>query len=150
MNRGKRYQSKRKRRGGKFHRGFYKPINEEKYRQPADKTMNSQPYPEYRSSWEKAFYGWCDTSNKIEYWGTESFAIPYLSPKDNQVHRYYVDIVMMMKSGQKHLIEIKPKSQCNLPVNLAKWEAARKYCKKIDAIFTVITEVELKRWKLIK
>lgn len=154
MNRS-RYNDKKKRRnknngGSKFKRGFYQPVNENKYRAAVDKTMNSQIFPEYRSSWELAFYKWCDVSDKIDYWGTESFAIPYISPKDNQVHRYYVDIVMQMKSGQKHLVEIKPKNQCNAPINLAKWEAARNYCKQINAIFTVVTEIELKRWGMIK
>ena len=145
-----RYKAKKQRRGGKFQRGFYRPINEDKYRQPQDRTMNSGMYPEYRSSWELAFYRWCDNSDTIEFWGTESFAIRYLSPKDNAFHRYYVDIVLMMKTGQKHLIEIKPKAQCNDPVNLAKWAAARDYCAQIGAIFSVVTEVELKKWGLIK
>ncbi len=154
MNRGKRYQSKRKRRGGsKFHRGFFlleQMQNPEKYIQPQDQTMNSKGAPEFRSSWEKAFMKWCDASDKVESWGVEPFAIPYISPKDNKVHRYYIDIVMKMTNGTKHLVEIKPKSQCNNPINLSKWAAAKEYCKQIGAVFTVVTEVELKKWGLIK
>ena len=153
MNRGKRYQKKKKRRGGKFHRGFFlleQMKNPNKYIQPQDLTMNSKPAPEYRSSWEKKFMEWCDVSDKVETWGVEPFPIMYLSPKDNKMHRYYIDVVMKMSSGQKILVEIKPKNQCNNPINLAKWEAAREYCKQIGAVFTVVTEVELKRWKLIK
>ena len=93
---------------------------------------------------------YCDLSANIKSWGTEPFAIPYLSPKDNQMHRYFVDFVFITKDNQKHLVEIKPKSQCNDPVNLAKWEATENYCKQIDATFSVVTEVELKKWGLIK
>jgi len=145
-----RYNNKRKRKGGRFQRGFYTPINEEKYIQPIDKTMNSGLLPEYRSSWEKAFMKYVDTSDKIKSWGTEPFPIRYVSPKDNQVHRYYIDFVLMMTDGSKHLIEIKPLGQCKMPVNLAKWEAAEMYCRQIGATFTVVTEVELKKWGLIK
>jgi len=144
-----RYNNKRKRKNGKFKRGFYKPLNEEKYKQPQDKTMNSGMYPEYRSSWELAFFKYCDSSDNIEYWGTESIAIKYQSPKDNKIHRYFPDVFIKMKSGEKHIIEIKPKSQFNNPINQAKWEAAKNYCSRIGAVFTVVSEVELKKWKLI-
>ena len=93
---------------------------------------------------------YCDLSENILSWGTEPFAIYYLSPKDNQTHRYYVDFVFVTKSGDKHLVEIKPASQRKDPVNLAKWEAAEHYCKQINATFSVITENELKAWGLIK
>ncbi len=147
MNR-KRDKKKRKR-TSRYKQGFYKPINEDKYKQPVDRTMNKTEYPEYRSSWELAFYKFCDLSEKVEYWGTESFAIRYLSPKDNKVHRYYVDIVMKMKSGEKHLVEIKPEKQTLDPVNLAKFQAAEEYCKQIQATFTVVTEKNLKSWGMI-
>ena len=149
MNRN-RYNKKKKRRGGKFQRGFYQMINESKYRQPTDRTMNAQLLPEYRSSWEKVFYRWCDLSESVEYWGAEAFPIKYVSPKDNQIHRYFPDVMMKMISGEIILVEIKPKSQCNQPINLAKWAAAKEYCSKIGATFIVVTEVELKKWNLIK
>ena len=145
-----RYAQKKKRKGGRFQRGFYQPVNESKYIQPVDRTMNSGLLPEYRSSWEKAFMKYCDHSKKIKTWGTEPFAIKYISPKDGAVHRYYVDFVLLMEDGSKHLIEIKPKAQCQMPVNLAKWEAAEMYCKQIGAQFSVVTEVHLKKWGLIK
>jgi len=145
-----RYHSKRKRRKGRFDRGFYHPVNEGKYIKPIDRTMNAGPYPEYRSSWEKVFMKYIDYSDNIKSWGTEPFAIKYVSPKDNRFHRYFVDFVLVMQDGSKHLIEIKPLSQCKNPINLAKWEAAKAYCASIGATFTVITEVDLKKWGLLK
>ncbi len=144
-----RYKSK-KRRQGKFKQGFYKPINEVKYRQPQDRTMNKEIFPEYRSSWELAFFKYCDTSANVEFWSVESFPIPYISPKDNKEHRYYVDVMFKTTNGKKFLIEIKPNKQKTDPVNQAKWDAARLYCKKVGAIFLVITEIELKKFGLIK
>lgn len=150
-----RYNNKKKRNSAKignskFKQGFYKPLNESKYKKGIDSYMNNEIYPFYRSSWKLAFYKWVDQSPIINFWGTESFSIKYISPKDGQVHRYFVDIVMQMVSGQKHLVEIKPFKQTSDPINLAKWEAARLHCEKIGAIFTVITEKELKAWGMIK
>ena len=145
-----RYNNKRKRRSNsKFKQGFYIPKNPEKYRQPLDTKMNEGQYPFMRSSWENRFAMYCDNSKNIIMWSTESIAIKYLSPKDNQVHRYYCDFFFKTINGDKWLVEIKPKSQVNSPVNLAKFQAAEEYCKRINANFMVVTEVELKKWKLI-
>ena len=114
-----------------------------------DKYMNKYQYPEYRSSWEEKFYKYCDLSEEIEYWTAEPFHIQYISPKDGQQHRYFLD-VLVKKNNKKYLIEIKPSNQTSDPVNIAKWEAAEGYCKKIGAVFVVVTEKELKSWGLLK
>ena len=145
----KQYTSGESRKKSRWKQGFYQPINEDKYKQPVDTTMNSKGLPEYRSSWELKFMEYLDKSDNILYWGTEAFSIKYISPKDNRQHRYYIDFVFMTKNNEKHLIEIKPKAQCNDPVNLAKWEAAEQYCKVIGATFSVVTEIELKKWGLL-
>ena len=44
-----------------------------------------------RSSWERKFCQWCDMNNSIISWASEEFSIPYVSPKDNRVHKYYPD-----------------------------------------------------------
>ena len=145
-----RYNNKKKRkRKSKFKSGVYIVENIEKYRQPQDKTMNAQIYPTYRSSWEEKFMFYLDHSNNIEFWGSEPLAIKYISPKDGQIHRYYIDFMFKTVSGEKHLIEIKPKSQFNNPINQAKWKAAQEYANQIGAIFSVVSEVELKKWGLI-
>ena len=88
-------------------------------------------------------------SSNIEYWGTEVFPILYISPKDNAQHRYFVDFVFKTSNGEKHLVEIKPHAQRKDPVNIAKWEAAERYCKEVGATFSVVTEVHLKQWGLL-
>ncbi|MCD6370816.1 MAG: TnsA endonuclease N-terminal domain-containing protein [Thermoplasmata archaeon] len=144
ISKAKRYQSKRRRSSGsRFKRGFYAPLNEEKYQQPTDRTMNKGILPEYRSSYELKFMKWCDMNPEVEYWGVEPFPIPYVKPTDNQVHRYFPDAIVKFKNGKNFLIEIKPKNQCQDPVNLAKWDAAKKFCEGKDIDFIVMTEKEL-------
>jgi len=150
ISRAKRYSKKHRRKqtnaaGGKgrFKRGFYRPINEDKYKMPMNDYMNSGPIPEYRSSWELKLMKWCDMNPDIEYWTCEPFAIQYVSPKDNKVHRYFPDFLVKFKDGKKVLIEVKPESQHEDPVNLAKWEAAKKFCRMHDLIWRVMGETAL-------
>eukprot|EP01047_Picozoa_sp_COSAG01_P106055 COSAG01_NODE_35203_length_535_cov_1.513761_1_plen_77_part_10 len=67
----------------KYRQGRYKPINREKYVDSSD--------PVYRSSWELKFFKWADSNNRVLKWGSESIIVPYISPLDGRVHRYFVD-----------------------------------------------------------
>jgi len=118
-----------------------------------------------RSSWERKFCRWCDLNESIVAWGSEEFWIPYRSPVDNKVHRYFPDFIIKVKesSGQikTYVIEVKPKKQTRPPVkksrvtkaflyetktyavNQAKWKAADEWCKDRMLEFKVITEEEL-------
>ena len=148
MRRAKRFQAKRRRAqtnsgGGKFKRGFYNPINESKYVLPQNNFMNKGPIPEYRSSWELKLMKWCDINEEIEYWTCEPFAIQYSSPKDNKPHRYFPDFLIKFKNGKKVLVEIKPSSQWDDPVNVAKWAAAEKFCQQYGLEWKVMGKKEL-------
>jgi hypothetical protein len=118
-----------------------------------------------RSSWERRFCSWCDLNENIISWGSEEFFIPYLSPVDNRVHRYFPDFIIKVKesTGQikTYVIEVKPKRQTQPPkpksrmtkgflyeaktyaVNQAKWKAADEWCKDRMLEFKIITEFEL-------
>ena len=118
-----------------------------------------------RSSWERKFCRWCDLNESILEWGREEFWIPYLSPVDNRVHRYFPDFIIKVKesAGQvkTYVVEVKPKKQTQPPkkpkrqtksyiyecktyaVNQAKWKAAVEFCKDHMIQFKVITEDEL-------
>jgi hypothetical protein len=118
-----------------------------------------------RSSWERRFCSWCDLNENIISWGSEEFFIPYLSPVDNRVHRYFPDFIIKLKesTGQikTYVIEVKPKRQTQPPkpksrvtkgflyeaktyaVNQAKWKAAVEFCKDRMLEFKIITEDEL-------
>ena len=108
---------------------------------------------------------YCDNSDKILEWGSEEIALPYRSPVDNRVHRYFPDFYIKVKEPtgeiKKYLIEIKPLKQLSPPQkpkrqtkqylyeayeyakNQAKWKAAKEFCDDRQWQFKVITEKEL-------
>ena len=120
----------------------------------------------YRSLWERKFMNYCDLTENVSEWQSEEFLIPYRSPIDNRVHRYFPDFYIKYKdsSGKRRsvVIEVKPKSQTKMPpqnpkkrtkswaysvrtyaVNQAKWKAAREFCKDRNIEFKIMTEHEL-------
>jgi len=120
----------------------------------------------YRSSLELTVFRWLDNNSNVISWGSESVIIPYISPTDSKMHRYFVDLnLTLLENGQyqKYLIEIKPYSQVLPPtksakkkpstilyesvmysINQAKWEAAREWCKKHNYKFLIFTEKHIK------
>ena len=108
---------------------------------------------------------YCDSNTNIIEWQSEEFCIPYRSPIDNKVHRYFPDFFIKYKDTdgkiKSSLIEVKPLRQTAPPVkpkrqtkkylseafeyakNQAKWQAAREYCKDRMWEFKVLTEKEL-------
>jgi hypothetical protein len=118
----------------------------------------------FRSSWELKFMKWCDHNTNVIEWGSEELVIPYRSPVDNRIHRYFVDFYIKVRtpSGiQKYLIEIKPSKFTKEPqipqrktkkflqevmtwgVNQAKWKAANEFCLDHNWKFMILTEKEL-------
>lgn len=118
-----------------------------------------------RSSWETRFANWCDRTSSVISWKSEETIIPYRSPIDNRIHRYFVDFQIQVrdKDGllKTYLVEIKPFNQTKPPIfpgrrtvrylneakdyviNQAKWEFARKYAEDRGYKFIVLTENEL-------
>lgn len=140
-------------------KGRYIPRNIRKYRGDYKNII-------YRSSWELKFMKYCDLNDSILEWGSEEIVIPYRSPLDNRIHRYFVDFYIKVEdmNGQikKYLIEVKPKRQTTPPPkpkrqtkryisevteyakNQAKWKAATEFCEDRQWSFMIITEDELK------
>lgn len=116
-----------------------------------------------RSSWEKDFLRYCDEHPSVIRYSSEEIVVPYVSPLDNKVHRYFPDVVLEVKKKDgeivKMMVEIKPHGQTILPtsknrkrleeqvatyvVNKAKWDAAEAFCQKHGMIFKILTEREL-------
>lgn len=138
--------------------GRYRPTNKNKYKGDPTSII-------YRSLWERKFMVWCDRNINVEEWGSEEIIIPYISPVDGRVHRYFPDFYVRArtKTGGKTrlIIEVKPLKQTQTPkkqqrrtkkylnevrtyaVNDAKWKAAREYCKDRQMVFMILTEKEL-------
>lgn len=145
-------------RDGKFRQGRFNPQNPEKYLGDVRNII-------YRSSWELRFLRWCDQNANIIEYGSEEFFIPYISPVDNRIHRYYPDFIIKVrhkdKSIKRYVVEVKPDKQTRPPrqgkrvtksfiyetktyaVNQAKWKAAQEWCKDRLLEFKIITEKEL-------
>jgi len=143
---------------GKYHQGKYQLRNPQKYVGDVNNVV-------YRSSWEIKAMNWLDLNPSILKWGSEELIIPYISPKDGQLHRYFPDFVMQYKTSKgeiKHaILEVKPNAQCMMPVkpkrqtqryltevltyavNQAKWEAAKVWCGKKGWDFVILDEYHL-------
>ena len=139
----------------KTYKGRYKPSKPQKYKGDSDSII-------YRSSWERKFMVYCDRSDNILEWGSEEVIIPYISPLDGRMHRYFPDFYIKVrqkdKTIKKMIIEVKPKIQCGPPktpkrktkrfinevrtwgVNEAKWNAALEWCKDRNMEFKILTE----------
>lgn len=136
----------------------YKPSNPKKYKGDYNNII-------CRSSWERKFCRWCDLNESVISWGSEEFCVPYISPVDNKIHRYFPDFIVKIKEQtgliKTYVIEIKPKKQTKPPikkskvtksyiyecktyaVNEAKWKAAKEWCADRMLEFKIITEDEL-------
>lgn len=144
----------------RFKQGIYLPVNKKKYK--------GNDYPRYLSSWELKLFRFCDLNEDVLEWGSENIVIPYVNPIDNRVHNYIVDATIKLKTKdgiKKFLVEVKPYKQTLKPVerltktkkvpkslvyeqltyikNLAKWNAAKEWCKKRNIEFTILTEHQL-------
>lgn len=143
----------------KYHQGIFKPKNPKKY-------VGDSANIVFRSSWEKKFMSYLDNHPDIISWASEEMFIPYVSPVDNKVHRYFPDFIVKKKNAkgivEVLIIEIKPKHQTKPPnintkrnkktmineaityqVNQAKWKAAEQFCADRKYKFVVLTEDQL-------
>jgi|TARA_B100002019_G_C21258811_1_gene595462 hypothetical protein len=109
-----------------------------------------------------------DEHKDIIQWASEEFCIPYKSPIDGRMHRYFPDFWIKKRSGRCVLIEVKPYKQTQPPdpanknktktgrvsrrylqevktygINEAKWKAAYAYCRDRKWDFKIMTEKEL-------
>ena len=126
--------------------GKFKPRHPQKYRGDSTNII-------YRSGWELKLMSYLDKHPGVLLWNSEEIVIPYRSPIDGKMHRYfpdfYVEMINKDNKKEKILIEVKPKYQCMPPVakksgskptkryirevkdwgiNSAKWKAAQEYC----------------------
>lgn len=141
------------------YKGKFVPKNPHKYKGNVNNII-------WRSTWERGCFRFMDENPDVVQWSSEETVIPYISPVDNKMHRYFVDLTITFKNGQTLLIEVKPKYQTEPPkinkkpkgkkgemrllqeaqtfaVNDAKWKAADVYAKKNGWKFVIFTENEL-------
>ena len=149
--------------------GLYKLINPQKFIPPADNHMKSfnESTGElvYKSGLELKSLRYCDYNKHVVKFSLEPFPIPYRSPKDSKIHRYYVDLYMEFSTGDRFIVEIKSKgetvppkkpkkktskaimnykkAQLTYAVNEAKWKEAEKFASERKMRFIILTEEHL-------
>lgn len=137
-----------------YHQGKYTPENPKKYAGNVNEIV-------YRSGWELQLMIELDRNPSVVMWNSEGLAIPYLSPVDGRMHRYFPDMLIKVRdkegANKTFMIEVKPHAQTQLrspkrqtkkflgevatfAVNQAKWKAAEEFCKDQGWQFKVITE----------
>lgn len=143
----------------KYRQGKFRPQNPKKYGGDPTNIV-------YRSSYELKFMQYCDLTESVNTWKSEEFFIPYISPIDNKVHRYFPDFFVKYKdkngNNRTLVVEIKPQKDLKEPdtspkrrtkswayqvktwaVNQAKWKAAKEWCADRKYEFRILTEKEL-------
>ena len=142
------------------YKGKFKPKHRDKYKGNPTNII-------YRSLWERRFMVYCDSNDSVVKWSSEEIVIPYRSPFDRKIHKYYPDFWVKIKKHdgtiETSIIEVKPKSQTVPPkdtsrkrksgrfllemkrygINEAKWKAACTYCEYKNWKFKIITEDQL-------
>tara|TARA_R110002020_G_scaffold405142_5_gene615182 strand:+ start:2104 stop:2538 length:435 start_codon:yes stop_codon:yes gene_type:complete len=118
-----------------------------------------------RSLWERRVCKYLDENINVVRWGSEELIIPYYSPVDRKMHKYYPDFIAEIKSPngsvKTYVIEVKPKKQTKAPekkkkqtksyirecmtfaVNEAKWKSANEVCKQKGWDFIILTEDDI-------
>lgn len=141
-----------------YKQGFFRPKYPQKYAGDSTNIV-------YRSGWERRVMQSLDENTAVIKWSSEEIVIPYISPVDNKMHRYFVDFYVEAKtvdgSIKTMLLEVKPAAQTQKPkqqqrrtkkfisevmtygVNQAKWEAAKTFCENKGWEFKILTEHEL-------
>lgn len=136
-------------------KGKYKLTNPSKYTGNKDNII-------YRSTYELKMMTYLDNTKDVLEWSSESVIVPYKSPIDNKIRKYYIDFYAKMKTKngiESFLFEVKPKKFTRPPKerksnayikevkeflkNQAKWTAAESYCKENNFKFKIITEEDL-------
>lgn len=142
-----------------FYSGKYKVKNRSKYK-------GNPETIKYRSGWERSCFIYCDTSDRVVSWASESIVIPYHNKLDGVTRRYFPDLYIEWNDGTKEIIEIKPSRETKPPVqknpmgrrpskkylseaatyivNQSKWESASNYAHSRDWKFSIWDENKIK------
>ena len=142
---------------GNTNQGYFIPKNPSKYVGDVNNIV-------FRSGWEFKFLTLCDINDSIVKYSSESVHIPYISPIDNKVHQYFIDMFIEIRCSDgklaKWLLEIKPDKYIKMPlppkkrtkkslaayeyhkkttlINIEKFKSAKYWAKELGANFGII------------
>ena len=147
-----------KRKGEPYKKGLFRPKHPEK-------CLNKETI-QFRSKMELDVMMFCDNDSRVLKWSSERVIIPYWNPVEKTTRRYFIDFFIQIRSNTNvpvdYLVEVKPKRQTIPPkqspkkklttlmyetkmwnVNMAKWDAAKKFAKGRGMIFWIMTEDDI-------
>lgn len=149
------------------YKGWYQLLNPNKFIKPIDEYMQSYKdgHVNFKSRLELKAIKYADFNKHIISWSIEPFNIKYVKPTDGKIHRYFIDLFLEFSSGDKFIVEIKPKSETLPPkkptkntqkasmnyqlalqtysINQAKWKAAEEFAALNKMKFIILTDEEL-------
>ena len=104
----------------------------------------------YRSGWEQKYMVHLDSDSTIFTWSYEKLVIEYVSnARTKKIRKYYPDFYVEYNNGNKVVIEIKPKRKLDQAIIKKKIAAAEQWCLMHNAIYKILTEIELKDMGLL-
>ena len=120
----------------------------------------------YRSSWEYRFCVWSERNPHVINWSSEPVGIKYFDTYNNRYATYYPDFLIVLDTGKRVLIEVKPRQHLLKPSqpkrktkkslksylynleqytkNMCKFQAALKYCESKGWKFRIADETWFK------
>lgn len=144
----------RPRNGNKWHQGYFKPLNPDKY-------VGDPSTIVYRSGWELNVMSRLDINPAVANWASEEIVVPYFDPTTKKNRRYFPDFLVKYTDGTVEMVEVKPAKEQVAPrkgkksqrrflseaatylMNQAKWKAAEEFCKAKGWKFRVVNEMDL-------
>lgn len=129
---------RRRRRKGRYKRGIHI-------------SSKTGQHCSYRSGWELLLLESLDVDPSVEAFVYEGIKIPYVSnTRSGKTRNYIPDFFVESTSGERFLIEIKPKRKLDQATVVKKLKAAGQWCRASGVTLVVLTEVELKSIGLLK
>lgn len=154
----------------KSKKGWYRLVNPNKFMKPIDSHMKSfnesEGSVEYKSHLELNSFRYADANPHVVRWSVEPFHIKYVKPTTGKVHRYFIDLFIEFRTGDRFIVEVKSKGETKPPrkpskktdkavlnyqkalqtyaINTAKWKAAEEFAANHNMKFIILTEDELR------
>lgn len=92
----------------------------------------------YMSTYEKIAFEILDSDPSIESYAPQPFGIEY--NYEGRQRTYNPDVLIYYRDGRKAIVEVKPKLLLEKPLNKAKLEALRDFCRQRDFGFEIWDE----------
>lgn len=104
----------------------------------------------YRSNWELKYALYLDNNPNVISYVYEPYAIDYVANnKTKKIRRYWPDFEITWNTGNKTIVEIKPKKKLIQIRNIKKANAAIQFASLHNMNYVLITEIELKSLGLL-